>query len=51
MHDVKTLLNFYFNHQEIFITKLITTLGGTSLESFYDLFPLGNVPHEINGKG
>jgi hypothetical protein len=33
------------------MTKLITTIGGTSLESFYDLFTLGNVPHGINGKG
>jgi hypothetical protein len=31
--------------------KLVTTLGGSSLESFDDLFPLGNMPHGINGKG
>jgi len=31
------------------MTTLVTTLGGTSLESFDGMFPLGNMPHGTNG--
>jgi len=31
------------------MTTLVTTIGGTSLESFDALFPIGNMPHGDNG--
>lgn len=32
------------------MAKLVTTLGGTSLKSFDDIFPLGNMPFGVNGQ-